>query len=134
MLDPLSAIGVAAAAFQFASSGVHFLKLCRQVHAGSDCAIKAHRELEATVNKLGEVIQSVQAAGPTASASRVNAIAAECLALSSELKKLLLEIHATNRVSAAWRALRQEDKIERMKDSLMEKQNLLHITLTTDIR
>lgn len=142
MLDPVSAIGVAAAALQFLSLSLDALELCRQIRDDAVGATKANKDLEAVTKDINDVVKELKTVtnNNNQSGRRINRVAADCVVSSNELIKLLEEVRgaglskALGPAKATFKALKANKKIEKLRNAMKDRQALLDTALTHDIR
>ncbi|KAH6645820.1 hypothetical protein BKA67DRAFT_663702 [Truncatella angustata] len=136
-MDPVSAVGIAAASVQLFGVAYKTFALCRKLRDGQ-ASVKNHNdELQAFACEIKDYQRSLKT-GHTRSAPRhLTELANKCAALSDELIKLLEYVSGgSDNASAASRILRslkEQRKIEKLEISLKEKEKTLHSLLVQDI-
>lgn len=141
-MDPISAVGVAAAAVEFLTFGLHALELCREIRDAQDGATKANQDLESATKDINDIIKDLSTSTRNANTGqrRIIALARDCLASSDELLKLLGNVRGagnakpTHATIATFKAIKARRQIEKLKASLEYKQKSLDAALTHDVR
>ena len=142
MLDPVSALSVAAAVFQFLSFSHEALDLCREIRDNAEGATQYNKSLEGSSRELRGVVKELQiaTANTNQAGKRLNRIAIECLSLSNDLVKLLDDVRGAalwqpiGATKPTFKAMKESRKIEKLKNAIEEKQALLNTALSHDIR
>jgi hypothetical protein len=139
-MDPVSAIGIAAAAVQFFEAGIKAISLYRQIRSSAVGATQGNEQLDVTVRKLRDIQKDLQAGDP---GREVEKTQKECLEISEKLLTLLESIkaprkaarsHGLEHLSATWRAMRAKSKIEKLEAKLEAAQRQFKEALTVDMR
>jgi hypothetical protein len=139
-MDPVSAIGIAAAAVQFFDAGIKAISLYRQIRSSAVGATQGNEQLDDTVHKLRDIRNDLQAGDP---GREVEKTQKECLEISEKLLTLLESIkvprkaarsHRLEQLSATWRAMRAKGKIEKLEAKLEAAQRHFKEALTVDMR
>ncbi|KAK3651444.1 hypothetical protein LTR56_005586 [Elasticomyces elasticus] len=136
-MDPVSAIGVAAAVLQFFEFSVSVLKTCKEIRDDASSATQNNKELEKAArtledfrSELGSVMRSKQAN------RRIVTIAHECAHTAKELIDLLEYVRGGDgklgTAKATWRAMLKRKPIERMQRNLQEREAVLDKVLNQD--
>lgn len=143
MIDPASAIGIAAAAVQFFDAGIKAIRLYKQIHSSAVGATQSNEELEATIRELGDIRKELQPAIIGDLDREVAKTQKACLEISGKLLTLLENIKASpqaagsrrwKNVSATWRAMRAKGKIEKLEAKLKAAESHFKRALTVDMR
>ncbi|KAM0720673.1 hypothetical protein Q7P37_004810 [Cladosporium fusiforme] len=143
LMDPASAIGVAAAAVEFFAIGVKAIRLCKQIHDSAAGATQANEELEASIHKLNDIRDGLNPKITLDSKSDIAKTQKECLEISKKLSTLLEGIKASSQttgsrgwkeMSATWRAMRAKGKIEKLETKLEAAEGHFKKALTVDMR
>jgi hypothetical protein len=139
-MDPVSAVGIAAAAVQFFDAGIKAISLYRQIRSSAVGATQGNEQLDVTVRKLRDIRKDLQAGDP---GREVEKTQKECLEISEKLLTLLESIkalrkaagsHGLEHFSATWRAMRAKSKIEKLEAKLDAAQRQFKEALTVDMR
>ncbi|KAK5127526.1 hypothetical protein LTR85_006865 [Meristemomyces frigidus] len=141
-MDPVSAIGVTAAALTFLDVGRKALVLCREVYDSSDNATKANKELDEYSQHIGMLDDDLRAKVSTLTISERHliGIANKCIQTSGDLAILLKDVRGVSspsfrhKLKAAFRVLKHRREIERLEKELNDRQRLLDFAVIQDIR
>jgi len=97
-MDPVTALGVAAAALQFLDLGLKALELCQEIRDDTEGASKAHKEIQSQTSTIGQLVKELRSATSgtgRAASRRINKIANDCISTSDDLLALLVEVRRT---------------------------------------
>jgi hypothetical protein len=92
-MDPVTALGVAAACLQFIDFGLKTLHVCRELRDSG--SLPENLDIERRTNTLQQLskdLQKLTAATPSASEDRMRDLAAKCDLLSTELQNFMSKI------------------------------------------
>ncbi|KAK7948828.1 uncharacterized protein PG986_009714 [Apiospora aurea] len=136
-MDPVSAVGVAAAAAQFLGIALKTIRLCYQIRDRAESATDRNKELEACARELAA--SSAELTRPTTGRvpRRITDVAKKCERLTKEVLDLLQHVRGAGKhVSTArklYRVMKEAKKIEKVERSLNEQERLLKSLLVQDI-
>jgi hypothetical protein len=142
-MDPVTALSVAAAAFQFVSFSLEALELCRQIRDDAEGATAANKALEASIKELNDASEGLKtqvAADTSQTGKRIKKITSDCLALENDLINILEQVRGAARkkplgaLNATFRALKGNKKIEKLKNALKDRLAALESAINHDIR
>ncbi|KAI1487116.1 hypothetical protein F5X96DRAFT_174681 [Biscogniauxia mediterranea] len=142
-MDPVSAVGLVAATAQFMGIAVKTLRLCRQIRDNAESATDHNELLETFVREVKASRQNLTTSPPNTSSPagrvprRIVGLATECGKLAEELLKLLQEVRGAGKhistMRKVIRAIKEQRKIEKLENSLKNKERALESALTQDI-
>ncbi|KAI0477938.1 hypothetical protein GGR56DRAFT_639418 [Xylariaceae sp. FL0804] len=129
-MDPVSAIGVAAAAVAFLDFSVEVVKTWNEIRDSTDFATSHNKELEEMTGKVRGFRQELAHPSQTAKVpKRISDIAKQCVNQAEKLEKLLKETRRDGKVQStarSWsRAVRGRKPIEELLSSLAKTQKML---------
>ncbi len=142
MLDPVTALGVAASAVQFLDLGLQALSLCRQIRDDYEGATAANKELETYSMNLKELsTELTTSTGSTnAAGRRISKIAKDCLSDADSLQAILLEVRRAGNIKfidtlkTTFRTMKERKTIEKLQNKLKTRRELLDSAIVQDIR
>ena len=134
-MDPISALGAAAAAVQFLDISLKALEVCRQVRDDEKSSTARNKELEDALRSLKGVRKDLES--PTTQTSKnIKDVARKCASTHDELLKLLENVRGAGKqlstMKAAYRVMRERRTIEKLENTLKERQKLLDRALLQD--
>ncbi|KAI3325792.1 hypothetical protein HD806DRAFT_457084 [Xylariaceae sp. AK1471] len=136
-MDPVSAVGLAAATAQFIGIGIKATALCLQIRDNVGSATKFNEELEELTREVKQSRQALRAGVSNQAPRRITELAIKCEKSTDELLKLLEHVRgAGENISTArkvFRAMKERKTVEKLQNSLQEKERLLGSLLVQDI-
>ena len=140
-MDPVTALGIAAAAVQFIEVGLKTLALCKQIRDSDSDTTLLHAELQRSTKQL-ETIQSgvTLDSFPRDTSRSIKQCSQDCSSTAKELQDLLSEIRAIGQkkrfgaARAALRAMRDQKKIEKIQNKLENCQARFQSAVSVDTR
>lgn len=139
-MDPISAIGVAAAVVQFMQSSLEALRLCKEIRDSTLHTTKEHERLHATSKQVKIALEELenQELSENFATRRIKKLARDCVALSIELQELLKKVRGVGKPNSTagvlFRTLRERRTIEKMQNKLLQDQKELDSAIISDIR
>ena len=129
MLDPVSAIGVTAAALDFLQHGLDALDLCRQIRDDAEGATATNKALESSTEELKDIVETLRPAvsTPNHATRSISSLASQYIALADELLKLLKDVRGagnpkTFATKKFFKVLREKRTIEKLSSAMKSKQ------------
>ncbi|KAI8955415.1 hypothetical protein F4801DRAFT_326808 [Xylaria longipes] len=125
-MDPVSALGVAAAALQFLDAAVKAYNAFREIRSSAESSTERNKKLEDNIRAAQNLRSSLM---PAVSASQgttdpVTELTARCASKADELLDLLEYVRGSGKdissIRATLRAVKKGDKIEKLRSSLVE--------------
>lgn len=141
-MDPLSALGVAAAAVQFIDFSLQTIAVCRQIHEDGSGATKQNRELEEHAHSIRSMRNELQkeTTSATPAGKQVKEEVKKCIEAANDLLELLARVRSKEKanvlssIAATFRATKERHRIERLHGVLKERQDGLDSALLQDLR
>ncbi|KAI1132889.1 hypothetical protein F5Y10DRAFT_291840 [Nemania abortiva] len=136
-MDPVSAVGLAAATAQFIGIAIKTTVLCLQIRDNADSATNFNQELETSMRDLKESQKEISSTLAQRAPRRIIDLASKCQETTNELMNLLQHIRGAGKdittARKVLRALKERKTIEKIRNSLKEKEKLLESLLVQDI-
>ncbi|KAK8039590.1 hypothetical protein PG993_008001 [Apiospora rasikravindrae] len=136
-MDPVSAVGVAAASAQFLGIAFKAIRLCYQIRDNAESATDRNKELEGCTRELAA--SNAELTRPTTGRvpRRITDVAKKCERLTKEVLDLLQHVRGAGKnVSTArklFRVMKEAKRIEKLERSLKEEERTLESLLIRDI-
>ncbi|KAI0397954.1 hypothetical protein F5Y17DRAFT_255657 [Xylariaceae sp. FL0594] len=127
-MDPVSALGVAAAAVQFLDAFTKAYRTFQEIKDSSSSSTERNRQLEDNVRSTQILRDGLKCTStpPDADADPVYAVVKRCTSKAEELLALLLHVRGSgNKIISFFRTIRARSKIEPLYNSIKEDQNTL---------
>ncbi|KAK6842738.1 hypothetical protein PG987_003598 [Apiospora arundinis] len=138
-MDPVSAVGVAAAAAQFIAIGIKAARLCKEIRDNADCATDQNKALESLVREARDSRKELLSRSPQRVPRRISDLATKCTQAADELLQLLEAVRGAganknaSTVRKLFRVMKEKKQIEKMERSIQDKEKLLQALLIDDI-
>ncbi|KAI0448246.1 hypothetical protein F5B21DRAFT_498198 [Xylaria acuta] len=136
-MDPVSAVGLAAATAQFIGIAIKATVLCLQIRDSVDSATSFNHELEISMREVKDSRKELSSTLARKAPRRITDLATKCEQMTNELMKLLEHVRgAGENITTArkvFRALKERKTVEKIHNSLKEKETLLQSLLVQDI-
>jgi hypothetical protein len=136
-MDPISAIGVAAAAVQFLDVSLKALRICREIRDDAQSSTEKNKELENSARKLKESRTELSTPPRSNVPRRIADTAKQCAVHIDELVRVLEHVRGAGMkigtAKATFRVMRERRTIEKLENLLNEKQKTLDRLLIQDI-
>lgn len=141
-MDPISALGVAAAAVQFLDFSLQALHLCRQIRDDAQGATALNAQLGTFAKGIRDTSQTLQSqhVNTTACGRHLTQVARKCIATSEELLTVLGDVQRVGKASfvndarALFRVMKGRRTIEKLHNALKSHQLDLEVAVTLDLR
>ncbi|KAK8055212.1 hypothetical protein PG993_000439 [Apiospora rasikravindrae] len=138
-MDPVSAVGIAAAAAQFIGIGIKAAKLCKEIRDNADYSTDRNKALESLVRDTQQSRKELLTNPPQRVPRRISDLATKCAQAADELLQLLEAVRgagASKNVSTVrklFRVMKEKKQIEKLERSIQDKEKLLQALLIDDI-
>lgn len=136
-MDPVTALGVAAAVVQFLDVGVKALETCREIRDEATSSTKRNKELEEAAVVLKELRKGLESTQRNSAPKRIVEIARSCVAAADDLLLVLENVRGAGKqistAKATFRAMRERKTIEKLSNVLQSRQKVLDQLLLQDI-
>ncbi|KAI0509599.1 hypothetical protein F5B22DRAFT_616171 [Xylaria bambusicola] len=134
-MDPVTAVGVAAAAVQFLDASIKVYNTFQEIRGSSILTTKHNEQLEDNIRSVQSLRSSLKSAcTPQGANDPVSKLSDQCISKADELLKLLEYIRGSgkdiSRARALSRAVRKRKAIEELHYSLKEGQDTLNHMIT----
>jgi SpoVK/Ycf46/Vps4 family AAA+-type ATPase len=140
-MDPVSAIGVAAAAIAFLDFSLETLSRCRELRDSTANALPENLDIERRAKTLRRLAKDLKACCSVSSTAekRIRELGGKCASLAEELQELLEKIKPNGKsisqaLKSVLRNIRDRRTIEKLETTLHSYQNLLGTTILVDLR
>lgn len=138
-MDPVSAVGIAAAAAQFIGVGIKAARLCKEIRDNADSSTDKNKTLESLVREARESRKELLTCPPQRAPRRISDLATRCVQAADELLQLLEAVRGagasknSNTARKLFRVMKERKQIEKMERSIQDKERLLQSLLIDDI-
>ncbi|GAW25696.1 putative P-loop containing nucleoside triphosphate hydrolase [Rosellinia necatrix] len=136
-MDPVSAVGLAAATAQFIGLAIKATVICLQVRDSTEAATTLNQELETSMREVKESRTELSSTLALKAPRRIADLASKCEQMTDELIALLEHVRGAkgNATTAkrVFRALKERKTVEKMQNSLKEKEKVLESLLVQDL-
>lgn len=136
-MDPVSALGVAAAVNQFLDVAAKALETCRQIRDDATSSAKRNKELEQAAVVLKDLRKELESTQRNQAPRRIVEAAKSCTGAADELLPLLEHVRGAGKqistAKATFRAMRERKTIEKLQNYLAARQKVLDQLLIQDI-
>ena len=137
-MDGLSALSVAAAVVQFLDFSLKALEICRQVRDSERSSTERNAELEQALRTIKDLRKELNSStAPRKTSKRIRDAASKCIATTDELLKTLEHVRGAGKqistAKAAFRVLRERKTIEKLENTLKERQRIVDQALLQDV-
>ncbi|KAI0393083.1 hypothetical protein F5Y17DRAFT_324662 [Xylariaceae sp. FL0594] len=135
-MDPVSAIGVAAAALQFLDASVKAYSAFQQIRSSVTSATKQNEQLEQNINDANKLRAQLWPAPQSQNSpdDPVLRVTDRCVSKANELMALLKYVRGLNEDASSvrlfWRAFWKRKDIQELYAALEEDQKTLHRMMT----
>ncbi|KAI0868976.1 hypothetical protein GGS24DRAFT_182436 [Hypoxylon argillaceum] len=134
-MDPVSAVRVAAAAFQFFDVAIKAYNTFQEIQKSAKSATEENKQLEDNIRLAQSLRASLRsAAAPPGSIDPVSKLTAKCTQTTDELLNLLEYVRdykgGKSTIRATYRAIRKGKQIKQLYDSLKKDQDTLNQMIT----
>ncbi|KAK8088288.1 hypothetical protein PG997_003249 [Apiospora hydei] len=125
-MDPVSAVGIAAAAAQFIGIGIKAAALCKEIRDNADSSTDRNKALESLVRETRESRKELLTSPPQRVPRRISDLATKCAQAADELLHLLESVRgagANTHVSTAkrlFRVMKEKKQIEKLERRVQE--------------
>lgn len=136
-MDPVSALGAAAAAISFVQFASKTVSLCKDVRDNAQNATSVNSELELQALNLRQVREDLATTRSVSTpiSNLLSKVMDDCDQIAAELFDLLAKIKgelgssAVNKAKAVFRALKEQKTVEKLDDQLRRRQQSLQLVL-----
>ncbi|KAI0467403.1 hypothetical protein F4859DRAFT_525306, partial [Xylaria cf. heliscus] len=124
-MDPVSALGVAAAALQFLDASAKAYNAFQEIRSSAESSTERNKQLEDNIRAAQNLRDSfMPVSAPQGTTDPVSELAAKCASKADELLKLLEYIRGSgqdrNTIQATFRAMKERKKVKKLHESLAE--------------
>jgi len=143
-MDPFTAIGLVGNIITFIDFAFEIVVVAKDIHTSRSGTTSLNDELETRNEKLTRLATNLQIAKQPSQMSedeqRLNALAVECVSLSTELHVLLEKLKSKKKGStkatfkAVFRGFSKQEKKSALEKRLEECRRLLQLQLTSTLR
>jgi hypothetical protein len=140
-MDPATALRVAAAIVQFVEVGLKTMALWKQIRDSDTNTTLLHYELQQSIKQLESIQAGVTLdSSPRDTSRSIKQCSQECSSDPKDLQDLLSEIRAvaqkkrSGAARAAFRAMKDQKKIEKIQNKLGKCQARFHTAASVDTR
>lgn len=140
-MEPVTALGIAAAAAQFIDFGLKTLALCKQIRDSETNTTEYQTELQRSLNRLNGIKKAVKVDKYPSDTSRaLKQTVQDCSSAADDLQNLLSEIQNVAKKKpfgvprAAMRFLKDQKKIEKLQNKLEKCQERFNAAVNADTR
>ncbi|KAI1129209.1 hypothetical protein F5Y10DRAFT_291294 [Nemania abortiva] len=137
-MDPVSAVGVAAAALQFLDASIKAYNAFQEIRSSNESVTERNKQLEDNIRSA----QSLRGSLPSASAPQgaidpVSKLTTKCTLKADELLKLLKYVRGSGEdissIRATLRAMKKEKRIKELHGFLKEDQDTLNQMISQEL-
>ncbi|KAJ8131506.1 hypothetical protein O1611_g2118 [Lasiodiplodia mahajangana] len=130
-MDPVSAVGVAAAALQFLDASIKAYSVFQEIRKSAESATERNMQLENNLQSAQSLRNSLASSpSPQGATDPVSKLTVKCTSEADELLGLLKYVRGygedISSIRATFRAARKEKRIKELHGSLKEDQNTLN--------
>jgi uncharacterized protein Yka (UPF0111/DUF47 family) len=136
-MDPVSAVGLAAAIAQFLEISVKAVALCIRIRDAEASGTELYQELGDHLRQVKASRNELTTGRPGSVPRRISDLANKCTDIASELLKLFEHISGlkpkVGTATKVFRVLKERKTIEKLLNSLKEKEKALDSVLVQDL-